>query len=121
MGESAGGNLAALVTLARRDRRRRDPSAPGLATQADHPDLPPALLPAAGLDPLRDDAVRYAQVLRAAGVEATHVLYPEALHGFASLPSSSRPPGRRSPQSWNICAELGETVQPIAAEASVRS
>lgn len=144
MGESAGGNLAALVTLALRDRRRLDPSAPGLVTQVllypatdltlsspsvdvmpdapmlrrssmewygrqyvpqglptsiplddprisplyarDHTDLPPALLLAAGLDPLRDDAARYAQVLRAAGVEASSVLYPEALHGFASLP-----------------------------------
>ena len=144
MGESAGGNLAALVTLALRDRRRLDPSAPGLVTQVllypatdltlsspsvdampdapmlrrssmewygrqyvpqggpssiplddprisplharDHTDLPPALLLAAGLDPLRDDAVRYAQVLRAAGVPTTYVLYPEALHGFAALP-----------------------------------
>jgi len=109
VGESAGGNLAALVTLALRDRRRTDPGAPGLVGQvliypstdltmttgsatamvdapvlnkaavdwygrqyvpqglphsilpddprvsplraADHTDLPPALVVAAGLDP----------------------------------------------------------------------
>ncbi len=144
LGESAGGNLAALVALALRDRRRRDPSAPALSAQLllypatdltlsspsvdampnapmlrrssmewygrqyvpqglpssiplhdsrisplharDHTGLPPTLILAAGLDPLRDDAARYAQVLRAAKVETTYVLYPEALHGFASLP-----------------------------------
>lgn len=144
LGESAGGNLAALVALALRDRQRADHAAPRLAGQAllypatdltlaspsvgefpeapmlrrssmewygrqyvpqglptsiplddprvsplhaaDHTGLPPTLLCAAGLDPLRDDAVRYAEVLRAAGVEVRSVLYPEALHGFASIP-----------------------------------
>jgi len=144
MGESAGGNLAALVTLALRDRRRADPSAPGLVGQVllypatdltlsspsvdefpeapmlrrssmewygrqyvpqglatsiapedprvspllapDHTDLPPALVVGAGLDPLRDDAAHYAEALAAAGVPVHHVLYPGALHGFASIP-----------------------------------
>ena len=122
LGESAGGNLAALIALASRDEHRanptwprlvgqilaypavdltlssasvdEDPDAPdaapqtldwygrlylpqGLATSiaaddprvspifaADHTDLPPTLVLAAGQDPLRDDAIRYAAVLR---------------------------------------------------------
>ena len=171
MGESAGGNLAALVTLALRDRRRLDPSAAGLATQVllypatdltltspsvdampdapmlrrssmewygrqyvpqgrpssiplddprisplharDHTELPPALLLAAGLDPLRDDAVRYAQVLRTAGVTTTYVLYPEALHGFAALPLFE--PAARQGVS-EIVAHLGDgPMKPSAA------
>ena len=157
LGESAGGNLAALVTLALRDRRRREPAAPGLVGQMllypatdltlsspsvtelpeapmlrrssmewygkqyvpqgletsiplddprisplhapDHTDLPPALVVAAGLDPLRDDAVRYAEVLRAAGVRVREVLYPDALHGFASIP-------RFEPAAQQVLAEI---------------
>ena len=52
----------------------------------DHRDLPPALLVAAGRDPLRDDVARYAGVLRGAGVRVTEVTYPDAIHGFVSMP-----------------------------------
>lgn len=144
VGESAGGNLAALVTLALRDRRRADPSAPDVLAQvllypstdltmtsasaaamvdapvlnraavdwygrqyvpqglphsiapedprvsplraADHTGLPPALVVAAGLDPLRDDGLGYAAALDRAGVPVRTVLYPEAVHGFVSIP-----------------------------------
>ncbi|MGI3779629.1 MAG: alpha/beta hydrolase [Janthinobacterium lividum] len=144
VGESAGGSLAALVTLALRERRRSDPTAldvvgqvllypstdltmtsasatamvdapvlskraidwygrqyvpQGLAHSilpddprvsplraADHADLPPALVVAAGLDPLRDDALGYAAALARAGVDVRTVLYPGAVHGFVSIP-----------------------------------
>ena len=144
MGESAGGNLAALITLASRDRTRADPSWPpllgqilaypavdltlssasiaelidapmlrkrtldwygrlylpqGLATSiaandprvspifaADHTELPPTLVLIAGEDPLRDDGTRYAAVLAAAGVPVRTVVFPEAIHGFLSIP-----------------------------------
>lgn len=144
VGESAGGNLAALVTLALRDRRRTHATAPGLVGQVllypstdltmtstsatalvdapvlskraidwygrqyvpqglphsiapddprvsplratDHTDLPPALVVAAGLDPLRDDALGYAAALARSGVGVRTVLYPEAVHGFVSIP-----------------------------------
>ncbi|HEY0239639.1 MAG TPA: alpha/beta hydrolase [Friedmanniella sp.] len=144
VGESAGGSLAALVTLALRDRRRAHPAAPDLAGQVlvypstdltmtstsatalvdapvlsrrsidwygrqyvpqglahsialddprvsplhapDHADLPPALVVAAGLDPLRDDALAYAAVLARAGVAVRTVVYPDAVHGFLAIP-----------------------------------
>ena len=144
LGESAGANLAALIALAHRDERRRDPTWPSLANQilaypavdltlsspsvdadpnapmlrrrtldwygrlylpqglatsiaaddprvspifaADHTDLPPALVLVAGQDPLRDDAIRYAAVLEAAGVPVTTRVFPDAIHGFLSIP-----------------------------------
>jgi len=144
LGESAGANLAALVTLASRDQHREDPTWPPLASQilaypavdltlssasidedpdapmlrrrtldwygrlylpqglatsigaddprvspifaADHTDLPPALVLVAGQDPLRDDAIRYAAVLEGAGVPVTTRVFPDAIHGFLSIP-----------------------------------
>jgi acetyl esterase len=53
---------------------------------SDHRGLAPALIIAAGLDPLRDDATRYADALRQADVPTELVIYPDAIHGFLSLP-----------------------------------
>jgi len=53
---------------------------------ADHTDLPPALVLIAGDDPLRDDATRYAAVLAAAGVRVQTQVFPDAIHGFLSIP-----------------------------------
>ena len=135
VGESAGGNLAALVALELRDRLAAQAlvypatdmtmsaasvlelaDAPVLPKSAidwygrqylpqgrpdsiplddprvspvyapDHAGLPPTLVVAAGQDPLRDDALRYAAVLEDAGVTVRTVLYPEALHGFMAIP-----------------------------------
>ena len=144
MGESAGGNLAALIALASRDQSRVDPAWPRLSRQilaypavdltlssasiseladgpmlrratldwygrlylpqglqtsipaddprvspifaSDHSDLPPTLIIAAGEDPLRDDAIRYAEVLRAAGVAVDSRMYESSIHGFLSIP-----------------------------------
>ncbi len=46
----------------------------------------PALIQAAGLDPLADQAPAYADRLRQAGVDATLTHYPEAVHAFLSMP-----------------------------------
>ncbi len=144
MGESAGGNLAALVALAARDRHRADPSWPALVSQLllypitdltlsspsieelpdapmlqrrsldwfgrryvpqgqpdsldpadpwvsplhapDKTGLPRTLVIVAGQDPLRDDGLRYADALESDGVPVRRVVYPEAIHGFASIP-----------------------------------
>ncbi|RYJ06033.1 MAG: alpha/beta hydrolase [Actinomycetales bacterium] len=53
-----------------------------------HADLPPAFVAVADHDPLADNARRYSDVLRAAGVTVEEREY-SALHGFISLPGVS--------------------------------
>lgn len=133
-GDSAGGNLAAVVAIALRDcaepalayqlliypatdMRRGAPShttnasgylltresityyhdhyiaepAQDLDWRASpllHPDLsrlPPALVLTAGFDPLRDEALQYAQGLSEAGNRATSVCFERQIHGFITM------------------------------------
>ena len=44
--------------------------------------LPPAVIVVAGYDPLRDEAVSYAERLSSAGVAVTLYEYPQMIHGF---------------------------------------
>ena len=88
-----------------RERRRSSPSARWTpsATTTSHPGrtcatrssprssagstgLPPALIQTADLDPIRDDGIRYADALRAAGVPVRLTNYLKVPHGFASMP-----------------------------------
>ncbi|HTU73308.1 MAG TPA: alpha/beta hydrolase [Trebonia sp.] len=142
MGESAGGNLSAVVALAARDR-----GGPAIAHQAllypatdmsdsgtslaaarasrnpafvhadeieayqrmylgadgdassplaspilapSHEGLPPALVIVGEHDPLHDDGVRYAQVLKAAGVPVRLTDYLGMPHGFLNFPGLCR-------------------------------
>jgi acetyl esterase len=48
--------------------------------------LPPAVIIAAGVDPLRDDANRYAERLRAAGTEVKIRVFDGVFHGFWIVP-----------------------------------
>lgn len=50
----------------------------------------PALVQTADLDPIRDDGTRYANALRAAGVEVRATNYVGLPHGFASIPGVAR-------------------------------
>ncbi|MBW0089655.1 alpha/beta hydrolase [Pseudonocardia sp. KRD-184] len=138
MGDSAGGNLSAVVALMARDR-----SGPAIAFQAllypatdltlgspsieenaqapiigkadvlafrdhylgdqdprdpyasplfapDHAGLPPALVQVAEHDPIRDDGLRYAEALRAAGVPVRATTYVGMPHGYLSFPRFCR-------------------------------
>jgi acetyl esterase/lipase len=138
MGDSAGGNLAAVVSLMSRDRSGpaisfqgllypatdltlgspsleqnadapiltradvvafrdhylggQDPRQPYASPlhAADHSGLPPALVQVAEHDPIRDDGVRYADALRAAGVPVRMTEYVGMPHGYLSFPRLCR-------------------------------
>lgn len=65
----------------------RDGHDPGVSPlYADHHDLPPATIIVGELDPLLDDARRYAAALLAAGGEVTLRTWPLLPHGFLSTP-----------------------------------
>ncbi len=57
--------------------------------------MPPALITAAGFDPLRDQAYAYAAALRRAGVRASVWLEPALIHGFADF-AGAIPEARRA-------------------------
>jgi acetyl esterase len=152
MGESAGGNLAAVVCLMARDRSgptirhqallypatdltlsspsiarmpvepiltaadivafrdhylgpdgpADDPRASPLLAD-DHVGLPPALVQVADHDPIRDDGVRYANALRAAGVDVRLTEYVRSPHGYLNFP---RICGASHHALAEICAEI---------------
>jgi len=138
-GDSAGGNLAAVVALLARDRggppiahqvliypgTDATLSSPSLQERAGGPvltlasvrayremylgpggderdvrisplladdlsGLAPALVQSAALDPLRDDASRYAAALEAAGTPVRYTEYAGAPHGYISIPGVVR-------------------------------
>lgn len=150
-GDSAGGNLAAVVAQVLRDAAMTNlrsqvlvypatdltMSSPSIVEHADAPflttrsmeafrdhyvppggdlrdplvsplfgrldGLPPALVQTADLDPIRDDGIRYAEALRAAGVPVRLTNYLRVPHGFAGFPFAT-PIGRQ--HRWEIVHEL---------------
>jgi acetyl esterase len=73
--------------------------------------LPPAIVVAAGFDPLRDEVVEYAERLREAGVEVELQRVPGLPHGFANAVAA----GRASPAAMRTVAEsLGRALRPAA-------
>jgi acetyl esterase/lipase len=75
----------------------------------DHGKLPPALIQVAEHDPLREDGIRYAAALRAAGVPARLTEYVGMPHGFMNFPGLSR----SAPQALaELCAEQKAALVP---------
>jgi acetyl esterase len=150
-GDSAGGNLSAVVALMARDRGGpriafqgllypatdltlsspsieenadapvltradcvafrdhylggQDPRQPHASPlhAADHAGLPPALVQVAEHDPIRDDGLRYAAALRAAGVPVRTTTYVGMPHGYLSFPRICR----SAPQALaELCSEM---------------
>ncbi len=48
--------------------------------------LPPAIVVAAGHDPLRDEGIAYAEALEAAGVVTVRCFFEGGIHGFMTMP-----------------------------------
>jgi len=162
IGESAGGNLAAVTCLIARDRggpvishqalmypatdmttgapTTADPSAPFLSAAeisayrrlylgpdgdpanpwaspllADHSALPPALIQVGEHDPLRDNVVRYAEALRAAGVPVRFTEYVGMPHGFVNFPGLSRAAHQAMAE---VCAEQSAALVPPRASVA---
>ena len=63
------------------DADRADPDVSPLAAD-DLAGVPPAYIAVAGHDVLRDDGLRYAEALRAAGVDVTVQRYDDMVHSF---------------------------------------
>lgn len=53
-----------------------------------HARVAPALIQTAEFDPLLDNGVKYADMLRAAGVDVDYTEYAGSIHGFLSLPGA---------------------------------
>lgn len=88
-GTGYGLDVATMEWFARQYLRTEEDAADPLASPYLAPDvggLPPALVVTAEFDCLRDDGERYAERLRAAGIEATAIRYAGMIHGFMGLP-----------------------------------
>ncbi len=72
--------------------------------------LPPALVQVADVDPVRDDGIRYAAALQAAGTPARLTNYLRMPHGFASMPGAAGLQARQ--QRRELVTELAAALAP---------
>jgi acetyl esterase/lipase len=95
------------------DADPRDPRLSPVLAQ-DHSGLPPALVQVAEHDPLREDGVRYADALRAAGVPVRFTEYVGMPHGYLNFPGVCR----SAPQALaELCAEQAAALAPAPEPA----
>jgi acetyl esterase/lipase len=108
----SGPEMRAYRTHYLADADPRDPRvSPALAE--DHGKLPPALIQVGEHDPLRDDGVRYAATLRAAGVPVRLTEYVGMPHGYLNFPGLCRSAAQALSE---ICAEQAAALVPSPAE-----
>jgi acetyl esterase/lipase len=89
------------------DHDPRDPHASPIFAK-DHAALPPALIQVAEHDPLRDDGIRYADVLRRSNVPVRVTEYVGMPHGYLNFPILCR----SAPQALaELCAEISRSLQ----------
>jgi acetyl esterase len=69
-----------LGSAAAKDAARHELAAP--LDWDSHSSLPAALVVTAGLDPLRDEGELFAEKLKQAGTDCTHLFFENAMHGF---------------------------------------
>lgn len=79
--------------------------------------LPPALVLTAGFDPIRDDGLRYTQLLRQAGVPVQLLHYPGQFHGFVNFDGLLRM-ARDALDRMGEALRLALAPQPLAAPAN---
>ncbi|WP_241386657.1 alpha/beta hydrolase [Rhodococcus sp. CH91] len=77
----------------------------------------PALVQVAGHDPLRDNGIRYAAALRGEGCDVTETDYPDAVHGYLSLPGIS-PPAKRALDEVIAFVRRVTAVEPASPEVA---
>jgi acetyl esterase len=75
--------------------------------RADLAGLPPAIVVAAGHDPLRDECLAYADALEAAGVVTVRCLFEGGIHGFMTMPMLEIAQEARR----QACQELGQQLR----------
>jgi acetyl esterase len=92
------------------DHERADPRVSPLLAP-DHRGLPPAVIIAAEHDPVRDQALAYAEVLRAAGVAVRQSTYAGAAHGFLATPGLF-------PTAVHALTEVADALRVLLSEAS---
>lgn len=71
--------------------------------------LPPTVVLHAGFDPLRDEAVAYAERLRGAGVPVEEIAFPGMIHGFLNM-------GGVLPQAGKAVARIAQAVSGLMTE-----
>ena len=70
---------------------------------------------------MRDNAVRYAEALRAEGGDVTETDYPDTVHGYLSLPGISPPATHALDETITFVRRVTSADPTDEDDASVRS